>query len=820
MRVQVIVDVPAAGTDRPFDYLVPEHLRTLTKVGSRVIVPFGPRRLQGFVVGVTEDEANEIGSHTKLRDIEEVADPEPPLTEELVGLGLWMSNRYICYTYTALQSMLPAMMRSRYKKWVRLSADLPDEVQRQIAITGVGEQAWKRLADQGKEEWERLIADFPDEIVWLERGVKEGWLLVEREVSDRITRKKVSVVRLNVPYESLHLTDEQLSRQAAKQKDILRFFIAHPGLDEILLKDLLEAASVSRQAVLALAEKGALRIDEVETYRNPYLDWTIAQDTPPELTAKQREAVDRITSHLVSGKHHTMLLHGVTGSGKTEVYLHAISKVLQQGKGAIMLVPEISLTPQMVERFKSRFGRDVAVLHSRLGQGERFDEWRRVREGKARVVVGTRSAVFAPVDRLGLIIIDEEHESTYKQEDNPRYHARDISLYRARHHQAVVIFGSATPALETYYQATTGKIELLKLPERIGGRSLPPVHLVDMREELRNGNRSIFSRALSEAIEQRLENEEQIILFLNRRGYSTFVMCRSCGGVMQCKDCDISLTYHQHNRTLRCHYCGHGEKEPKECPQCGSKHIRFFGTGTQRVEEELAHRFPGIRVIRMDVDTTSQKGAHERLLRQFGEHKGDVLLGTQMIAKGLDFTGVSLVGVIAADTILNLPDFRAAEKTFQLLTQVGGRAGRHRDGGEVIIQTYTPDHYSIQHACQHDYLRFYEEEIEQRGKQGYPPFSRLILLTFMHEDPAQAIKTADQLNMQLRNVLQDRASLLGPVASPLARIKNQYRFHSIIKFNGDLRVLETAAQVIRKFEADRRKEGIKMAVDVDPQMLM
>ena len=405
------------------------------------------------------------------------------------------------------------------------------------------------------------------------------------------------------------------------------------------------------------------------------------------------------------------LLYGVTGSGKTEIYLQSIQRVLEDGREGIVLVPEISLTPQMVNRFKGRFGDQVAVLHSGLSVGEKYDEWRKIQRKEVKVVVGARSAVFAPFENLGIIIIDEEHETSYKQEDNPRYHARDVAIERAKKHQCPVVLGSATPSLESFARAEKRVYHLLTLSKRMNDQNLPDVKIVDMREELREGNRSMFSRELFEKLQDRLMKKEQTVLFLNKRGHSSFVMCRDCGYVVQCPNCDISLTYHRYNQQMKCHYCGYESVVPTTCPECTSDHIRYFGTGTQKVEEELGKIFPEAKVIRMDVDTTSRKGSHEKLLTEFHEGQADILLGTQMIAKGFDFPNITLVGVLSADTMLHLPDFRSSEKTFQLLTQVSGRAGRHELAGEVVIQTYSPEHYSIELAGQQDFDLFYQKEM-------------------------------------------------------------------------------------------------------------
>jgi primosomal protein N' (replication factor Y) len=538
------------------------------------------------------------------------------------------------------------------------------------------------------------------------------------------------------------------------------------------------------------------------------------------LTAEQENSLSHITAALERRDYASFLLHGVTGSGKTEVYLKAIECVLQQDREAIFLVPEISLTPQMVERLKGRFGNQVAVLHSGLSQGERYDEWRKIQRRQVQVAVGARSAIFAPFTNLGLIIMDEEHETSYKQEETPRYHARDIAVWRAKENGAVLLMGSATPALETYALATRGRHQLLTMTERVGGRKLPRVHVVDMREELRTENRSMFSRTLYDMIQDRLAKQEQIVLFLNRRGFSTFVMCRSCGHTLRCPHCDISLTYHKTNHTARCHYCGFSMRQPQHCPECQSPHIRFFGSGTQKIEAELAALFPGVRVIRMDVDTTSRKGAHEALLGKFRNGQADILVGTQMIAKGLDFPRVTLVGVIAADTSLHLPDFRAAEKTFQLLTQVGGRAGRHVLPGDVVIQTYTPEHYSIRFATGHDYTGFYEWEMRHRKQNGYPPFYRLVLMTFSHEEVPVVVQATEQFARYLKPRLAPTSKLLGPVASPIARLKDRFRFQLMLKYRDEPKLADLLAQAVAHHEDWMKKHQAGLTIDMDPQVLL
>ncbi len=515
----------------------------------------------------------------------------------------------------------------------------------------------------------------------------------------------------------------------------------------------------------------------------------------------------------------TFLLHGVTGSGKTEVYLQAIQKVLEEGKEAIMLVPEISLTPQMTERFRSRFGEMVAVMHSGLSVGEKYDEWRKIQQGKVKVVVGARSAIFAPFTNIGLIILDEEHESTYKQEDSPRYHARDVAIWRSEFYKCPIILGSATPALESFARAKKGVYKLLSLKHRALHQALPTVFIADMREELRQGNRSMFSQSLIEAIRLRLEKKEQMVLFLNRRGYSSFVLCRDCGTVVQCPNCDISLTYHRTTEKLKCHYCGYEEHVPQICPQCQSDHIRYFGTGTQKVEEELYKLFPEARVLRMDVDTTKHKGAHEEILETFGAGQADILLGTQMIAKGLDFPNITLVGVLSADTSLHLPDYRAAERTFQLLTQVSGRAGRHDKLGEVIIQTYTPEHYAIELAKTQEYEPFYEREMFLRRRSNYPPYYFVALIQLSHEDVMMAAEYAGRVADWLRGNLSNQVAIIGPTTASIARLQNRYRYQCLIKYKIEPNLIPVLQRLLAMYRAEWIKQGILMTVDLDPSTI-
>ncbi|KWX86609.1 primosomal protein DnaI, partial [Paenibacillus riograndensis] len=712
---KVIVDVPVRSTDRPFDYLIPDPLKLWIEVGSRVAVPFGHRTVQGFVVSL---ESGETGTVSGMKPIQEVLDLLPPLSPELVELGDWMSQRYACRRISALQAMLPTALKGKAERLITLgdAADegntTADELFPLFLETDLEENRISEFVRRhGEVSMKLLTRTFPQAAETVKFMLRRGVLAESQSIKDKMGKKKLKAVDLAIGLAAARESLAGFPARSARQKEVLSFLIDMEAMLPMPMKDILSILQVTAGTVKALEDKGFIEISEIEVYRDPYRGRDFKPSTPLPLTNEQEAVYNRIAATVDEQRHEVFLLHGVTGSGKTEIYLQCIQRCVDQGRQAVVLVPEIALTPQMVERFKGRFGRGVAGMHSRLSVGERYDEWRKIREGKASVAVGARSAVFAPFVSLGLIIMDEEHESSYKQEENPKYHARDVAVRRAEQAGAAVILGSATPSLESYHAARSQSDihfspVLLNMPSRALGNELPKVHVTDMREELKEGNRSMFSRRLHAALESRLSRGVKTTLLLNRRGFATFVMCRSCGYVAGCPDCDISLTYQTRSDNIGCHYCGHAEPAPKLCQECGSEHIRFFGTGTQRVEEELGKLFPGIRVIRMDVDTTTEKGSHEKLLNQFRDKKADVLLGTQMVAKGLDFPDVTLVGVITADSALNLPDFRAAEKTFQLLTQVAGRAGRHQLPGEVVVQSYTPEHYSIVHASGHDYHSF------------------------------------------------------------------------------------------------------------------
>ena len=798
----VIVDVPAKQTDREFDYRIPEKWNQVIKPGMRVIVPFGPRMVQGFVTGLKAKS-----DFAKLRFIKEPMDLEPILNDELLQLGDWLTKEAMCFKISALQAMLPAAMKAKYEKVIKVVEDKKDQLPPFIQ---------KLFGKNDSISWKDVIEGENASLV--QKEMQNGNLELEYNVKNRLNKKTVRVIKpLLSPMELKELASA-ISSHAKKQQELLQYFIEHQ--EPIPLKELLELMNTSSGTVKSLVSKGALAEMDQEIYRDPYENRVFEKSIPFTLTAEQSAALKPIQEKIHHDEHDVFLLYGVTGSGKTEVYLQAIASVIEKGKEAIMLVPEISLTPQTVKRFKERFGEQVAVMHSGLSVGEKYDEWRKIHRKEVKVVVGARSAVFAPFENLGLVIIDEEHESSYKQEETPRYHARDVAIERAKSYGCPVILGSATPTLESFARAKKNVYKLLTLSQRMNKNALPAVDIVDMREELRTGNRSMFSELLFTKLKDRLEKGEQTVLMLNKRGHSSFVMCRSCGLVINCPNCDISLTYHRFNDIMKCHYCGFEEGMPSVCPECESEHIRFFGTGTQKVEEELAKILPEARVIRMDVDTTSKKGSHERLLNAFGEGKADILLGTQMIAKGLDFPNITLVGVLSADTMLHLPDFRSSEKTFQLLTQVSGRAGRHQLPGEVVIQTYTPEHYSIELSALQDYDAFYEREMYLRRQSHYPPYYYVVLITVSHEDLMKTVSVTEKITNYLGSRLNRDSVVLGPVASPISRINNRYRYQCLIKYKREPDLNQHLRTLLEHYQKETAQNHLQISIDLNPQIMM
>ncbi|MBD7914120.1 primosomal protein N' [Clostridium sp. Sa3CUN1] len=608
------------------------------------------------------------------------------------------------------------------------------------------------------------------------------------------------------------ITDKKVpSDIEEKYNDILSFIKDNNG--KFNKSELTKLYGLSIYKINKLINEGYLKVEEEIVYRYNLKEYVNYKEK--ELTEDQLRAINQIQK---SNKN-VFLLKGVTGSGKTEVYMNLVKEAICNEKSAIILVPEISLTPQMIERFKGRFGREVAVFHSKLSDGERYDEWYRVKEGKAKVVIGARSALFLPLENLGIIIIDEEHENTYKSEQNPRYVTREVAEYISTLKNCKVILGSATPSIETYYRAISGEIELIELKHRVDNKPMPIIEIVDMRAELNSGNVSMFSRKLFSEMKLSLEKKEQIILFLNRRGFSTFVSCRSCGHVFKCPKCDISMTYHK-NGYLICHYCGHGEMQSKVCPKCKSKYVKHFGTGTERVEEEVKKYFPKAKVLRMDMDTTRNKNSHETIYNSFKNGDGDILIGTQMIAKGLDFENVTLVGILAADMSLNVPDYRSAERTFQIVTQVSGRAGRGNKEGKVILQTYSPSNYSLNYAKNYDYEGFYNEEFTTRGLMYYPPFGKILLINASSKNESLLKNFMNTLKQELNIIYnnEDNIEFLGPVPCIISKIKDNFRWQIIFKGDISLDFCKKIKDKLYQLNKNVYNE-IKVTIDINPNNL-
>ena len=797
---QIIVDVPTMQTNRPYTYQVPEQLEHQIQTGMRVVVPFGngSRQVQGFVVGLDDQTAYD----GELKSIISILDLNPVLNQELLTMSQWLADSCYAFRISCMHTMLPNVMKTKTQRSLKIIDELDE--------TDLFELF------HGQDEIDFEPENMPDEIVSRLLKLKRNQQIeVVYSLTDQAKSKFATGIKPLLSFERLEEERTSLRKTAKAQSELLSYLQSMIG-SEIKLSEAREQTGLSNAIFSTGEKKGWLEKIQIETFRTPKALLNDAKKPIPELTADQQTAVDAICDSIQSTDPQTFLLQGVTGSGKTEVYLRSIAETLANNQTALMLVPEISLTPQMVTRVKSRFGDLVAVLHSGLSNGERYDEWRRIERGEAKVVVGARSAVFAPLENIGLIIMDEEHESSYKQDETPRYHARNVAKWRSDYYGATVVLGSATPSLESRARAQKGVYQHLLLPERINQQPLPAVQVVDMRQELRKHAESNFSTELLDEIQIRMSRGEQSILMLNRRGYSSFIMCRDCGFVLQCPNCDISLTLHMDTHTMKCHYCGHEEPIPKICPNCQSHKIRYYGTGTQKVQEELQAIIPDAKILRMDVDTTRRKGMHEKLLNSFGNQEADILIGTQMIAKGLDFPNVTLVGVLNADTALGLPDFRSSERTFQLLTQVSGRAGRADKTGSVIVQTFNPDHYAIKLAQHHDYEHFFQMEMNIRHRGKYPPYFYTLQISVSHEEEAQAAKAIVNIAQFLKPNLDKNSIVLGPTPKSIARMNRKYYYQLVIKYKQDTQLHQLLTQMMDQIQKQSR-HGVQISIDPEPQ---
>ncbi|MFA7411359.1 MAG: primosomal protein N', partial [Tissierellaceae bacterium] len=758
----------------------------------------------------------------KLKSIEKTLDNKPLISNELIELGIWMRDYYLSSYMDALQLVLPPGDFKKINTFVSLNKiETPKGLNaEEISVINYLEKSKRKPLDKIKGELKipginKILNSLED------KGLIELSVDIRTTIDIR-TERWIRILSQNIPLEQIY---KKIGKRASKQREIIKFLYE---IKDISFKDFSRFVNTSLSTVKSLEGKGLVELYEKEVGRQP-IKKEIADYLKHQLSDEQKAVFNRIIrSFYGEDKHNKFLIHGVTGSGKTEIYLQLVEEMLKMGKDSIVLVPEISLTPQTIDRFVGRFGDLVALLHSKLSYGERFDEWRKIKEGRAKIVIGARSAVFAPFKNLGLIIIDEEHESSYKSSQSPKYNTIEVAGKRAQLESGFLVVGSATPSLETYFSSLHGDYLLLELKERINNYDLPSISLVDMREELNKGNKSIFSEKLYNSILENLEKGRQTILFLNRRGFSTFVSCRNCGYVVKCQNCDISMTYHRNINKLRCHYCGLAMDPPKICPICKSNYIKYFGIGTEKVEEVTRELFPQARIARMDMDTTTRKGSHENILEAMKKGKLDILIGTQMISKGLDFKNVTLVGIIAADITLNLPDFRSPERTFQLITQVAGRAGRGDYKGEVILQTYNPEHYSIVLSKDHNYKEFYEMEIKLREEFLYPPHIRLVSILIYGEDKVKVASYSKEIyNLIVENISwipREKLGkyLIGPYPAPLEKISNNFRWLILIKteekdFEG-LKSLVKRVCINNEFKL--QLDRVKTSIQIDPNSIL
>jgi len=856
MYADIIVQIDVTGLPQPLTYSVPPALPL--SVGAAVVVPFGAQQAVGYVVALKDDCPPEMAA--KIKPVAARIENAPSFNQELCDLARWVSAQTLCDLKDAVHLIVPEVMSSQIKTTLHLADDWEEQLagsraasQKDLAAAlaalGGAAEPGKLAKAQGQAKPGPALLELK----------KKGIVTEERAVKlPPARRKMVRLLRLTVETDVAAEEAARLERGgAARQARLLRALLEaeEEGRKAKRPASGLAVGASAGAAAKALAEKGLARYAEVPMRRDPFQFFGFVAGNAPPLTHAQTQAALEIGRHLAAQDGRPLLLHGVTGSGKTEVYLDAVCRALALNRNALILLPEIGLTAQVLDLFKARFGADeVAVLHSALSLGERHDEWRRIQSGEARVVVGARSSVFAPVPNLGLIILDEEHDGSYKQDSSPRYHARDVAQFRAAQTGATVILGSATPSLESYYKARTGEYGLITLSERIDSRPLPPVQVVDLREEMKAGSppapilgsqskkvatlnpapqnwgggvslpkpesppRSVFGADLTEALGACLARREQAILFLNRRGFASFLLCRDCGFTFRCPNCDVSLTYHHAGRYLQCHHCDYRRHVPDLCPKCQGLRLRPFGLGTEKVEDAVRQQFPVARTLRMDRDTMSRKGAHAETLRAFKRGEADILIGTQMVAKGLDFPNVTLVGVVSADTALNVPDFRAPERAFQLLTQVSGRAGRGKVPGSVIVQTFTPEHDSIIFASTHDYYGFYEHAIAQRAELGYPPFSHMANVVFTDESEEEAQKRSRHFATILRAVIgREGVTILGPVACPLARLRGRYRWHLALRAPAKKTLLTLLRTALGEMVAGERSG---LTVDMDPLTML
>ncbi|MCK5710027.1 MAG: primosomal protein N' [Deltaproteobacteria bacterium] len=804
--IQVAIPIPG---EEYYSYKVPEHLKEGIKLGKRVLVPFRNRKSIGFIVGYGDPPPD-----IKLRDIIDIIDEEPLFDDKRLEFLRWVSTYYLASLGIVLKAAHPGGLGVSLKRLISITENGIKALDAK-RLTSHETLVLNTIYNFGEITSQKLLNLVENTSNELLNSLKRRNLL---EIGYELASDpKVKTEKIIVAGDDASLENKSLERKHAKV-EILEFILIHR---RVPLTDLKEIFGNVSAHLPWLEEKEFVKIEHREISRDPFSEIDISSESPPKLTLDQDVACNKISGAVDSQKFSPFLLHGVTGSGKTEVYLRAIGEVIKKGKEALVLVPEISLTPQLVKRFRSRFGNQVAVIHSALSDGERFDAWRMASRGEVKVVIGARSAIFAPLNNIGIIIVDEEHETSYKQEEAPAYNARDLSLVLGTMTGSVVVLGSATPSVESYSNALKNRYDYLSLPLRVEDKSLPEIEVVDMKNE----SGAIFSDTLKQSILSNFDQGMQTILFLNRRGYSSLMICPCCGDILKCPNCSVSLTYHAGDDSIRCHMCGLCEKLTADCAKCGGQ-VRGLGIGTQKVEEEIKRLLPEAVVARMDRDTTSGKNKMLRLYSRLERGEIDVLIGTQMVAKGHDFPYITLVGIICADLSLNVPDFRAGEQTFQMLAQVAGRAGRGESPGKVLLQTYNPDHFSILAAKDQDYLAFYNEEIKCRQSVGFPPFTRLMQLKIAGVNPqkvslhAQAVGDACYHAQSADNSLRKRIQILGPVEAPIARIDKRYRWQILLKGTDSKTMHTFMRRILGANKPLFSNKAVKVIIDVDPVFMM
>jgi primosomal protein N' (replication factor Y) len=814
---EVVIPLPLQEI---YEYSVPPSMEKRISKGCRVLVPFGRKLLTGYVIEIKDSCSY---AEEKLKDIKDILDEEPLISDSIMTLTQWASDYYMCSWGELLKASLPAGINIQSKDF--------------ILITSKGQEKLKSLSPQDlqkEKKWQLLqqISQHPHLLLsrlkkmhspallygLLNQLTEEGVIELKQQLKKPTAKRQYQeIIQLIEPSAGNYNIYYQLCRRSKAQQQVLEALINQKS--PIPFKKLQSQLGISRQAVIAMQKKGIIRINK-EPVKNTITNKKEVTIDNIKLTPSQNQIINSIYDAVPKGEFTPILLHGVTGSGKTEIYILSIMKVLQQGKKALLLTPEISLTPQLSRRFRSHFDSLVSLLHSGLTPRERLSEWWNIKEGNRTVVIGTRSAIFAPLDDVGIIIVDEEHDTSYKQEENPRYNARDLAVMRAKIENAIVLLGSATPSLESYYNAEKGKYQYLQLAERIFPGKLPQVEIVDMNEEFKKeGKRRIISELLFSEIDKCLSRKEQSLILLNRRGYASYLKCRKCGYIPICANCSMSLTYHLDEHKLKCHYCGYSRRPPERCKECEGEYIHYIGEGTEKIEEEISHFFPDAEVSRMDRDTTRYRGAAEKIITLFTAGDVDILIGTQMIAKGHDIHNVTLMGIISADIALGLPDFRSSERTFQLLTQASGRSGRGELPGKVIIQTNHPNHYSIEMAEKQDFHSFYQKEMRFRRIMKYPPFTYLVNVIIKGRSLDKLKKKAIKVANKLREKDSRSIWILGPSPAPLSKMKGNYRYQIVLKVKNRNRLKE----LIEGTLLDLRRQHFAMKdilIDVDPLSLM